>query len=204
MTGKELERLLGSLTALTATDLDLRTRKLRGARMVPVGGRGPHAPDYQAEHVATFLICIGGTESPSDAANAVLAYAPLRYVGVQFGGFLAEDTLADAITRCLADPRLAATVQAIRFCRSWPMVEMEYDEAGQRRVARYLTETDLEAANDEPVSLASVGASTIRSECVIGGGLLQQIAIELSDEERGGWAVDRGADQSAIEAQQDT
>jgi hypothetical protein len=89
-------------------------RKLREARLLPTGGRGPHAPEIGPREAATVLIAICASRQAVDAADAVRAFASLR---PKFNdeAFEGAGTLSDALAAALASPAAAKRVRRIQF-----------------------------------------------------------------------------------------
>lgn len=114
MIARDLERLLPEISGRTTADLEIRFRKLREMRLLPVGGRGRHAPDLDAEHVATILLAVAGARKATDAAYAAMHFARLREGGREDGVLLPE-----ALAEMLASAECAADVQQIVLCKSY-------------------------------------------------------------------------------------
>ena len=186
MTGKELERLLESLTPLSERDLDARGRELRKMRMVPSGGRGLNAPEFGPEHMANFLLAVAGTDNASHAARAVMDYAPLVPSDGRYNGFAVAETFADAITEMFARPEAANSVKKIRICRSHPIAEIRWEQSGEEMRTFYVQEDAGE------VNPAGIGGASMTVWAEIGPGLIKQVHIEIEDipGEKSSWGGD--------------
>jgi hypothetical protein len=114
MRARELELLLGEWTPRSKSDLDIRMRKLREARLLPIGGRGPYAPEVGPREAATVLIAICASRQAVDAADAVRVFASLR---PKFNdeAFEGAGTLSEALAAALASPAAAKRVAHILF-----------------------------------------------------------------------------------------
>ena len=75
MTGKELEVLLAEHTSLSASFLEHVGRAMRAADMLPTGGRGLHAPDLTAGHVANYLLGVTTADISQQAAEQARKWA---------------------------------------------------------------------------------------------------------------------------------
>lgn len=185
MHARELELLLPAYSGRTTADLDIRFRKLREMRMLPVGGRGRHAPDLDAEHVATILIGVAGTGKASEAAWAVTQFAPLRQLGA------AGETFAEALTAIIADPALANEVRSVRLCHHPVFAEIEY--CNDRPACRFFKEEDRAKMEDGLGKAEGFAGAAIIDQTVIGGAVIHQLSIDLNDEEEGELAAEDGA-----------
>lgn len=183
MRARDLELLLPTLSGHTAADLDLRFRELRKMRMLPTGGRGRHAPDITAEHVATILIAVAGSTKAIEAARAVLDFAPLREV--EGGG----ETFAEALTTILNDEDLAGVVGAVRLCRTLNFAEIEYENGAPTR--RFFNDEAIEKIKSiGTAGVLAYGTTTIVDQTVIGAGIIHQLAIDLADTDDAEWTAD--------------
>jgi hypothetical protein len=114
MRARELELLLGELTPRSKSDLDIRMRKLREAKLLPTGGRGPNAPHISPREAATMLIAICCSRQAVDAADAVSVFASLlaKWTDEAFEG---AGTFAEALTVALARPEAARRIDHVLF-----------------------------------------------------------------------------------------
>jgi hypothetical protein len=114
MRARELELLLGKFTPRSKSDLDIRMRKLREAKLLPTGGRGPHAPHIGPREAATMLIAICASRQAVDAAKAVGVFSSLsaEYNEDAFHGALA---FPDALTLALSNAKAAKEISYIEF-----------------------------------------------------------------------------------------
>lgn len=115
MRARELEVLLATLTPRSGSDLATRTQKLRDAKMLPVGGRGPHAPNISARHAANILMACAGCRNSVDSAEAVRAYSNLIPLSDAKNSFAAAETFGNALAIALGSMRLAARVLKVEF-----------------------------------------------------------------------------------------
>jgi hypothetical protein len=89
-------------------------RKLREARLLPTGGRGPHAPEIGPREAATVLIAVCASRQAVDAADAVRVFASLR-PKFNDDAFEGAGTLSDALSAAVASPAAAKRVDHILF-----------------------------------------------------------------------------------------
>ncbi|WP_029004761.1 hypothetical protein [Azorhizobium doebereinerae] len=185
MHARHFEMLLQTLSGRTASDLDLRFRELRKMRMLPTGGRGRHAPDIDAEQASTILIGVAGASRASEAARAVLDFAPLREIGP------AGDTFGEALATLLGDVDLAGAVNCVRLCHTNLIAEIEYDGAHPTR--RFFREADIPKILEVGEGgVKAFGTTGILDQAVIGGALIHQFAFDLGheDDEGAEWGTD--------------
>lgn len=157
MNVREFERFLtGPIGGFSAPDLDLRTRRLREHRMLPIGGRGLNAPVIDAGHVATILIAIAGSEKAVHAHQAVLTYAPMipknedrSKLHFDFKGC---KTFAAMLEDICDKQVLADRVEKIEICRSWPEARIFWKDGDGN------SKTQLYAPSDQPESGYGAGA----------------------------------------------
>jgi hypothetical protein len=114
MRARELELLLGELTPRSKSDLDIRMRKLREAKLLPTGGRGPNAPHIGPREAATMLIAICCSRQAVDAAQAVPVFASLlpKFSDEAFEG---ASSFGEALTGALSSPEAARRIDHILF-----------------------------------------------------------------------------------------
>lgn len=140
MTAKELERILARLTGFGPAHLDQTTRALRAAGLLPPSPRGRGATPLIAADIATILIALASAEQPARTPAAVRAYASM----VEVGGEGEPGTLSEALAENATDPQLAARIQTVLVCRSWPMATISVAAPGGGFAeVRYLPSPDL-------------------------------------------------------------
>lgn len=115
MRGKQLERLLTTEMQRNPSDLDLRGRALREAKLIPTGARGPHAPELSPSDAAAFLIGAVGARNATDAAAGVHVFGPLVPVGGPGESFREAKNFIDAVSTALADVSCAEEVLSIKL-----------------------------------------------------------------------------------------
>lgn len=122
MKAADLERVVAVMQGRgrVLTDSLQRMRELRNLGFIPVGGRGPNAPDVGPEHCANFLIAVGGTATAARAGWAVLTFAPL----VPQGGHVWGDTLRAVLTHGFEDPKIGTRIKELRFRHEAGTAEM--------------------------------------------------------------------------------
>jgi hypothetical protein len=193
MRARELEVLLEGLTPRSASDLATRTQKLRDAKMLPVGGRGLHAPDIEAHHAATILIACAGCRNSVDSAIAARAYSNL----VPFRGpkksFAAAETFGQALAIVLGNMELAMRVLMVELV-------LPVKEGGSFLIGGYeraaivwksntgkIVRADYLSASipREQINIERLGAARMEDITRIGAGLLKQISIDLAAEDQG-------------------
>lgn len=170
MRARQLEMTLDHNSTRGPADLFSRMRELRNSRMLPVGGRGINAPEIDAEDAATILIASAGSLKATEAPDAVRRFAPLVEHGTA-----AEITLGEALTSILGNPELARLVDSVRFNLSHTTAEIMFD--GGR--VRYF----FPAGVDVRGKPEAYGKSGLSDHCVIGGGLVHQVANELAEDD---------------------
>jgi hypothetical protein len=188
MRARQLEQLIAHRCGRSETDLDMRGRKLREAMYVPSGGRGPHAPEIDARMAATILISAFGADQAIDAVEGVMTFAPMAAVTEQFIG---AHTFGEAIETALSSPDLALTVSKVEFIRYFKGFiagVIEWGSAGQSNRSIYLPEKYAVSFKKDGMDPLKLGGGSGGVSIFIGGGLLQEIAIEIQDDTRTGYA----------------
>jgi hypothetical protein len=114
MRARELELLLSELSPRSKSDLDIRMRKLREAKLLPTGGRGPNAPHIGPRDAATMLIAICCSRQAVDAAQALPVFASLlpKFTDEAFEG---ASSFGEALTAALSNPEAARRIDHILF-----------------------------------------------------------------------------------------
>lgn len=168
---------LESLAEWNDSHIDQAARRLREMRMLPVGGRGPAAPDIDYEHVSTLLLALAATDRATDAAFKVTVYAPLQPAegNAATHGFAAAPNAGEALTTLLqlqAEHEDDAIIRELRVCRSWPLVIFEHHDG---RIWNY-GYIDIKTAKD-----AGFQTYPVRVECRIPGYALQQLVLDVSE-----------------------
>jgi hypothetical protein len=171
MRARGLELLLVSMGAVGAADIDGRNRQLREFGLLPIGGRGPHAPNILPGHTASMLLGLGSASVAAEAGKAAKRYA----------AFINHEdpksvTLLERLTELLSDAARANEIEEVRICRTYPWV-MIVKANGVRMIYRPRNEKHVGKKD------SMTGG---REEYVIGGGLLHQIAIDIAFKQ--GWA----------------
>lgn len=170
MRAKQFERVIASFTTWSESDVDQRVRRLREARLLPVGGRGLNAPSLTPRDGALILISIAAAENAVDAGRLVELYANLipPPKGQAFAG---APTLVDAVAAILSRPD-KAVVSSFSVARTWPFAAIfcQYEKF------YYGFPTDESAVRaGHHISLAMVYVN-------FKGSLLQQLAMALADQ----------------------
>lgn len=163
---RELEIFIAGLTPWTASEIDQRTRRLREAKMLSVGGRGPYAPAATARDAARILISLAASFNATEAVNSVRTYGPMAPAA---GGA----TLEQELESMLADPSKAQDVLEVVVCKDWPDATVRWKGGASRRFQRAKACSD-----DRPFAAFSV--------TTLSGDLLLQLAEDLqmdSDDE---------------------
>lgn len=171
MRAREFEKLLALLDPKpwTASEIDQRTRGLRDAGLLPVGGRGLNAPHITAQHAALILISLAATNSAVETVEAVPAYASMEAVGPDtlFSG---QVMFADALGGILADRYGMMEILEVFICRTWPEAKIKYQRGGRERKTVYRPPG---SPKIKSVNRVGVGVT-------LGGGILQQLALDLA------------------------
>jgi hypothetical protein len=160
---ESVEAGASSLTNSKPSDLDIRMRELRKVRMLPTGGRGPHAPSITSEHAAIILIAIKGCAKPVDAALAVFSFVPLVD---------GDKSFSEALTELLEDQEAAATVDRVELNRTAIAAAIVFKDGKVRRFFRP------DRAVDNP---EMYGRGRMYDLGVIGAGALTYAAILLQE-----------------------
>jgi hypothetical protein len=177
MTGKELERLLSTHTPRSAAELDGIGRALRDAGLVPSGARGPHAPDFNADHVAAFLIAAAATPIIAEAATTAKTYAALKSLRTPFAK---AKTFGEALAAALIDIHNARDVDAVELNRTWPCASIRIKN-GREFVYGHVSRNDR----------AGIVVYPFHEVTRITTGLLSMVALEIAGIETPvGWKDD--------------
>ncbi|MEO7688189.1 MAG: hypothetical protein ABIS51_02810 [Sphingomonas sp.] len=178
MIARDLERLLVILQA-PASIVDLVTRDLRENGAIPTGGRGPNAPRIGAVEAAAMLIALAGADVASQAYLAIAKVKGLRFV--ELDALPRHDgCLVTTLRKVLGDPPLASEIHEIRVCRNLPLAEIFYKDGAIERFVHQNVIVD-------PMAL---GGGCFRSEGVLPGALLEQVALKLLGT-ASGWVGDK-------------
>jgi hypothetical protein len=189
MQTKRLEQRVLEYSARTESDVDLRGRALRGAELLPVTGRGPWAALLESQHVAAFLLSLAPSKA-SQAADVAVEYRDMRLLDAP--GFGGAATLGAALIAALSDPVLALSVHE---------VVLSIDGGGDKKHSEIVWRKPGETAKG-PASQRSIylprkavnalrgggeawhfNTSRIREATIIGGGLIQMLAMDLAEKE---------------------
>jgi hypothetical protein len=166
MQGKALERLLSAQSTRSAAELDHIGRALREAGLLPSGARGPHAPDFNVDHVAVFLIAAAATPTIAEAVTTAKTYAALKPTKAAFAK---APTFADALAATLTDIHNARGVAAVEINRTWPCGSIIL-KSGRRYDYGYVT-SDVRAG---------VSTRPFYDVARISFGLLSMLAMEIA------------------------
>src|SRR5712675_842104 len=93
MLTRELEQEITRFSCRPLSDLDLRSRSLRGKNLLPVTGRGPYAAKLTATHITNYLLALAAPTATS-AAEYVKQFDNLKPLK---DSFPAPGTLGRAI-----------------------------------------------------------------------------------------------------------
>lgn len=168
MNARQLERLLVQHGA-PASFLDVVTRKLREAMRLPKGGRGLNAPEIGGDEAAWTLLGLAGTDTATQAAHAITRLLELRLpAGIEPRH---SREFVSAVQIILGSVEWAGEISEVRVGRSCPHSQIIYRDGHVEHFV--LPDVSAHAA-------ASVGSARFRSEGVLSGGLLHQVAIDLS------------------------
>lgn len=177
MRAREFESSLIGLSPWRPSEIDQRTRGLRDAGMLPVGGRGLNAPDIEPQHAAAILLSLAASDRAPDAVDA--ARTRLEMVPVEGKSPAATQNFATALAAILSDPDYKLKVKRVVVCRTWPEASIEYRGThGKREFVTY-----------RPADFPKQGYGfAARVDTTLDGGLLHQLAIDLAglnDDEAG-------------------
>jgi len=175
---KQLARLLLDQQPWSASEIDQRTRGLREAGLLPVGGRGLNAPDITSRHAALILISLAATNRAVQTADAARAYASMEPVNPD-APFAGQTMFADALGAILNDPYLELEVSTVVICRTWQEAIIKFRRGGREQSTVYRPPGTLEFDSY---------SVRVREDVTLGGGILQQLAIDLAGlNDVGGW-----------------
>ena len=123
-----------------------RIRVLREAGLLPQGGRGGNAPDVGPRHVAVALIGFAASTNASHIAAAVETYGTMSLVA---GNIAGNGSFLEALTIVFENPHLAARIETLRICRSWPEARIvARRDDRDPEMAHYARAADRAAARD--------------------------------------------------------
>lgn len=180
MRARQFEKQLALLepNPWSASEIDQRTRGLRDAGFLPVGGRGLNAPHIMPQHAALILISLAATNRAVETADATRAYASLEPVN-PLAPFAGQTMFADALGAILSDPYFRLKVSAVVVCRTWQEAIIKYRHGRRERSTIYRPPGSLELNSY---------SNRVREDLTLGGGILQQLAIDLAEmNDVGGW-----------------
>lgn len=182
MNSRELENDLASFSTCSPATIDHTARALREAGLLPVGGRGPHAPQLSSAHVANMLIALGAPRIADvqqftiDRINMPHARNWAQYDNDEMPGpFAGAKTFGEALKAILEDPHHKHPVAFVIICKDWPYAAIHIkgreDKPHEYGYIRFKVARD-----------SGFHTAPIRSEMRINIGVLQQLAMELAGE----------------------
>ncbi|MBX3562580.1 MAG: hypothetical protein KF780_12310 [Sphingomonas sp.] len=155
--------------------------ELRGAGLLPKGGRGPHAPDANEAHAALFALAVAGAERVQDAVSTAITVKKMvdeKGMDVFF-----------ALSHAIGDPIMAAMIRRVQV---WPFgAEITWRHPGEAdHVQRFFEPATWGLEHFDPESCGSTFAGRIGH---IGGGVVDQLALKFQEreDEGAGWSGDR-------------
>lgn len=196
MRARELEALLSKHSGRTRADLDARGRILRERGLQPSGGRGPYAPQLTPSEAAVVVLAAGASRRATEVAQ-VEAFLDLRPVSDPAQAFAGAGTFHDAVASMLGSTDLAATVERIvmvlpieeggDLVSTAPWATIQWmDQDGTESVCHFVPAGELQRLRTMK-RLDRLGAASMRDTLTIGGGLIAEIALALSDESVAGY-----------------
>ncbi len=123
MTARQLEQMIIAICPWNKWDLDQRTRDLRNAQIIPIGGRGKFTPEIGPKIAAAILLSLA-SERPGNAAESVNSY----------GALLSSEglTLLEVVTDHLRSVQGAQGVKSTTLCRSRLEASIDYLDGSRR------------------------------------------------------------------------
>ncbi len=181
---RQLEITLAAITPHSAGTLDHVARALRTAGLIPNAGRGGNAPDITPQQAGSFLLGLAASASPQQAGvkaaeYAALSAAPSRFLASDgkpppVGEFAGCSALGEAMQAILGSQELAHSIEEVRVYRSWPLVAIK-TKGGDTYVYGHTTHEAARSAGYHSGLAAVV--------CILEGGLLHQLAIDIAEED---------------------
>jgi hypothetical protein len=171
MTPPDLQRDIGVFTNFSAAAIDQTFRALRATKLIPTSHKGLPAIELTPEHVAYILIALAIDDTPAGRAEKVLAWATMspRKDNTTFFSFV------HALETILRDPCARLRLSDVRVCREWPYAAFS---AGDERVTY-----EFGFRTPDEARAHGFRVTPCRSEFVLSGGALQQLAINLATPE---------------------
>ncbi len=160
---RELARLL-TVHGAPASFTDTVIRVLHSESKLPIGGRGPHAPAIGADEAAWVLVGLASTDVAAQAGHGLNRQLSLSLYGSEPARH--DRDFTGAVQIILGNPEWAAAVAEIRVGRSYPLSQIVYADG---HVERFTVGGQ-----------RAFGTTTFRSEGILPGGLLHQVAHELA------------------------
>lgn len=170
------QRNLALTGGATEKRVEAIATELRSGGIIPKGGRGPYAPEATAEEIAMFTLAVAGANRIADASETACMLAELED--------MTGATLLSAIVEAISDPAVAGRLKHIRLMTNHPMAEITYS-SGPVSYRLFLRP---ELWHDDFTSPDAAGQAFVGPIGHIGGGALQQIALEFAAPVQGGWA----------------
>ena len=195
MHGGQLHRLLmgGILVPFRSAEIDHTSRALRAAGLMPIGGRGPHAAQLTAQHVANLLV---GMNAPTAAQSAefVVTWNSTSPADGEAYGFAGCETFGEALTAILEDSNDQLKVANVVINLDWPQAAINLDNGGK-----------FEFGSPEDARRLGYATTASHRQFFIGPGVLNQLAIHLqeeldSDATESGWLGDEKDSLSRIKS----
>ena len=169
MTSSDFVSRFSMITSCSRHELDRIAGYLRKAGLIPVGARGPNAPDLQPHDAANLFTGLVASARPKDAVQVVARYSSLRANDqcVSFPFQFDGNTFGQAVEEIFGDPGLAYLVERVELCRLRPEAtirlkvnDKEYD---------YVYEPE-QSNQDKPYQ---------RNIVIIEGAVIHQLCLDL-------------------------
>lgn len=156
---------LARLTPWSRRDIEERWRRLCTTEVLPPEEPDPADRDIGPVRASYLLIALAAANSAAEADGAVMTYAALPARGETFAE---RPSFGEALAAMLGNEDIAALVDDVVVCRTWPSARIEYTlSSSESHTAHY---ADAEEHRTH-------GA---RVEAGLGGGLLRRLAAELA------------------------
>ena len=176
----DVQRNLSLHGAMTAKRAEAIGTQLRGAGLLPKGGRGPHAPDANETEIAHYILAMAGADRVADAVDTAHTLAGI----VDKQG----STLLSVLAQAVASPSDAYAIRHIRVVSHIPMAEVTYRREGCPDTCERFFSPGLWGSGQ--MVPEAQGQGFIGRIGHIGGAALSQMAIDFAQpdtDESGEW-----------------
>lgn len=182
MLAKHFEAMLAKQAEISASEADQRMRPLREAGVLPVAGRGRHAPSINALHASYMLLSMVSRRAV-DAAGVALKAAGLVAAKSPLAAQTKLGVLLAYLLQNPDDDWMRRLMISEDGCLAWMVSDLE--QAGEQWL--WSTPEALEELKTSGCDVANFGRGSMGRWFAIGGGAIAQLGIKIQQKTQSGW-----------------